>query len=73
MALKVFSLCGRESEDLTQSDVCVSGSLRVSVAAFQWRPCVSVHSEAFILPESLSTVFSGIVSTFERSYFLNWQ
>lgn len=27
MALKVFSLCGCESEDFTQFDMCVSGTL----------------------------------------------
>lgn len=67
MALKVFSLCGCESEDFTQFDVCVcvSGTLQpaglcggLSMMAM----CVRLrYNHAFILPESLSSVCSGVL------------
>lgn len=66
MALNVFSPSGCESEDFTQFDVCVSGTLQGPVgfcgSLSMMTMCVRPrHNDAFILPESLSSVFSGIL------------
>lgn len=78
-AESVFTLRLRERRFYTVGHVCKQhavGTCGFCGSFSMMTMCVRPHhNDAFILPESHSSVFSGIFldSRLERRYFLNWQ